>query len=121
MSPPFYCEVLADGKNLGEELVAHGLARIYAPKTSRRDGTRATTVINLLKNLELIAREQKRGVWNSAEFPRADEVTVTRKDSPARAITEDSPLDLNSASYEGLQELPGIGKKLAERIIAHRP
>jgi competence protein ComEA len=30
-------------------------------------------------------------------------------------------LDINSASYEELVKLPGIGPKLAERIVAHRP
>jgi competence protein ComEA len=30
-------------------------------------------------------------------------------------------LDVNAATFEELQKLPGIGPKLAERIIAHRP
>ena len=30
-------------------------------------------------------------------------------------------MEINSASYEELQTLPGIGPKLAERIMAHRP
>ena len=30
-------------------------------------------------------------------------------------------MDLNEATYEELQRLPGIGPKLAELIIANRP
>lgn len=118
----FYCEVLADGKNLGEELVANGLARIYGLRAIRPDGTRSTTVINQLKNMELIAREQKRGVWDESRFPRGTHATGSRTNSiAARVISADAPLDLNTANYEELQKLPGIGPKLAERIIARRP
>ncbi|MBE0543695.1 MAG: ComEA family DNA-binding protein [Verrucomicrobia bacterium] len=70
--------------------------------------------------MELTAREKKRGVWNETRFPR------DKGDGVERAATTNSApdtlaVDLNSASYEELQELPGIGPKLAERIIAHRP
>jgi competence protein ComEA len=30
-------------------------------------------------------------------------------------------VDLNSASFRELQELPGIGQELAKRIVLHRP
>jgi competence ComEA-like helix-hairpin-helix protein len=119
----FYCEVLVDGKNLGEELVANGLARIYGLRAARPDGTRATTVINQLKNLELIALEQKRGIWDEVQFPRDRQLTTNSptRINPAHAITADAPLDVNTASYGDLQNLPRIGPKMAQRIIAHRP
>jgi len=118
----FYCEVLVDGKNLGEELVTQGWARIAGQIAVRPDGTRAATVINHLKSLELAAREQRRGVWNQALFPRDTNAPSALQPKPALSpITPDNPLDVNTATYEDLQRLPGIGPVLAQRIVAHRP
>jgi competence ComEA-like helix-hairpin-helix protein len=116
----FYCVVLVQGKNLGEELVAHGLARIYGLRANWPEGTRATTIINKLKNLELTAREQRRGLWDDKAFPRmadSEPVVVASKGKKGSAGT----VDVNEASYDTLQTLPGIGPKIAERIIANRP
>jgi competence ComEA-like helix-hairpin-helix protein len=115
----FYCEVLAEGHNLAEDLVANGLARVHGIKAVRPDGTHATTVISHLKNLELSARAEGRGLWNTNVFAR-------QSGKPARpeTVIPASPpasVDLNWATYEELQKLPGIGPKLAERILARRP
>ncbi len=120
----FYAVVLVNGQNLAEELVAHGLARIYGLRANWPDGPRSTTFINKLKNLELTAREQKRGVWDESKFPR--ETSAAAETAPStNAIASVTPasalVDLNTAGYEDLQKLPGIGPKLAERIMAHRP
>jgi competence protein ComEA len=119
----FYCQVLVDGKRLDEDLVAAGLVRIFGVHANAPDGTRSTTVISRLKNLELTARTQELGVWDETHFPRGANTTAGAQTNSAapRAITPDAPLDLNTASYEDLQKLPGIGAKLAERIIARRP
>ena len=38
-----------------------------------------------------------------------------------KAAPTKAPVDLNRATYEELQTLPGVGPKLAERIISRRP
>jgi competence ComEA-like helix-hairpin-helix protein len=121
----FYGVVFVGGQNLAEELVVNGLARIHGLRANWPDGPRSTTFISQLKNKELVAREQKRGIWDDKPFPRGraatgmsslgtNETAKARKPSPTK-------VELNSASFEELQTLPGIGPKLAERIVAHRP
>lgn len=46
---------------------------------------------------------------------------VTAVEVPQETILPDlTPLDLNTAGVEELQNLPGIGPELAERIVAYR-
>jgi len=120
----FYGVVLVNGTNLAEELVVNGYARIHGVRANWPDGPRSTTFVNKLKNLELTAREKKRGVWETTAFPL--ETDETKAGETTNAVAKVEPLsaallDLNSATFEELQKLPGIGPKLAERIIAHRP
>jgi len=121
----FYGVVMVNGKNLAEELVAHGYARIYGLRANWPDGPRSTTFINKLKNLELTARENKRGVWDESAFPRStgemSSATESTHGVPANPTVTPTAMDVNTATFEELQKLPGIGPKLAERIIAHRP
>lgn len=117
----FYCEVLVDGRNLAEELVANGLARVHGVKAVRADGTRAANVISQLKNRELTAREQRLGLWDDRKFPRAAVAETPPTKPTANPAATHAPVDLNRATYEELQTLPGVGPKLAERIISRRP
>jgi competence protein ComEA len=118
----FYCVVMVEEKNLAEELVAGGLARIYGLRANWPEGPRSTTFINRLKNIELEAREQKRGVWDETRFARTSALEVNGTNSAPTTIAEIAlAVDVNRAGFEELQRLPGIGRVLAERIIANRP
>jgi competence ComEA-like helix-hairpin-helix protein len=113
----YYAVVLVNGTNLAELLIVNGYARIKGPRANWPDGPQATVFVSKLKNLELTAREKKLGVWNQSAFP-------LETDAPTTALTNklvSASVDVNAASFEELQKLPGIGPKLAERIIAHRP
>jgi competence ComEA-like helix-hairpin-helix protein len=114
----FYAVVLVSGRNLAEELVERGLARIYGPRANWPDGPRSAAFINKLKDLELRAQEQKLGIWDSARFPRLPSAATGGRTSTTAVAGR---VEINSASFEELQALPGIGPVLAERIIAHRP
>jgi competence protein ComEA len=118
--PRFYGVVLVDGNNLAEELVANGLARIYGLRANWPEGQRSATLINRLKNRELAAREQKRGIWDEQAFPRSD-AAPGRPAGPKPAPVDKTLVDLNGATLEELQKLPGIKRLLAERIISQRP
>jgi DNA uptake protein ComE-like DNA-binding protein len=52
---------------------------------------------------------------------RIDEQGAIGRMAPSRIEALAAPVDVNRASPEELASLPGIGPKLAERIIARRP
>jgi competence protein ComEA len=116
----FYGIVLVQGKSLADELVSNGLARIYGLRANWPETTRSATIINRLKNLEITAREQRRGLWDAKAFARippgaskATEVKVSKGGVET--------VDVNEAGFEELQKLPGIGPVMAQGIMAHRP
>lgn len=121
----FYAIVFVHEENLAEQLVKNGLARIYGLRANWPGGPRSATFINQLKHLELVARSEERSLWDAKKFTRVgnaeneDEIATNSK--PPSTTSNPSLLDINSASDPELQKLPGIGKVLAGRIIAHRP
>lgn len=124
----FYAVVLVDGKNLSAELVRNGLARIHGRLANWPDGPRSSKFMSELKNLELDAHQQRRGAWDDRRFPKSPTLPTpaarsesgAKRPGPESGISR-SPVDLNEASIGELDSLPGIGKALAERIIAQRP
>ena len=77
--------------------------------------------INKLKNLELSAREKQLGMWNTNEFARTKFTGTILASTDKVRKGRVTGVDLNEASFEELQTLPGIGPKMAERIMANRP
>ncbi|HEY2952563.1 MAG TPA: helix-hairpin-helix domain-containing protein [Verrucomicrobiae bacterium] len=116
----FYGIVLVHGKSLADELVSNGLARIYGLRANWPETTRSATIINKLKNLEMTAREQGRGLWDLKAF--AHSTPGASKASELKGGKSGlKTVDINEASFEELQKLPGIGPVTAQGIMAHRP
>ena len=46
---------------------------------------------------------------------------LAQKDAPKAGATGSTKIDINSASAEELQKLPGIGEALSKKIVENRP
>ncbi|MFN0067086.1 MAG: helix-hairpin-helix domain-containing protein [Limisphaerales bacterium] len=116
--PRAYAIVLSGGENLSRLLVEAGLARIQQPYANWPDSPRSARFLAELKAVELEAKVAGRGAWNTNRFARVAHLSAP---APARDPASRLLVDLNEATPTELDALPGIGPKLAERIIAGRP
>jgi DNA uptake protein ComE-like DNA-binding protein len=148
----FYGFVRTKDGDLGEQLVANGLARIHGMRGTPPGASSSAEAIQKLEELEQRAKQQKVGGWagNSAKLqasqqqePKSNPTKLVEqstakpairnataspqaKDTTARMVAplpqrQDAKLDVNIASPEELQEIPGIGPGIAQRIIEARP
>lgn len=150
----FYAFVEIDHRDLGEELVANGLARLHGTNVQPPGMTSAEVEWRKLKQLERTAKDQKVGGWgvgvgrlntrveSREQFdhdsfdrffhPKRLQPSTTPKpklrDRTAKALRElanklspEKKLDVNAATKEELDAIPGIGKVLAQRIVDARP
>ena len=157
----FYAFVEVDHNDLGEELVANGLARLHGADT-RPPGMNSVEIEwQKLEQLERTAKQQKVGAWgvsvgrlntrveNKEQYAvdsfdaffhperlhptptppatsgpsfsvRAPVSRNTGRSSENMGVTQ-KKLDVNIATAEELDALPGIGSILAGRIAAARP
>jgi DNA uptake protein ComE-like DNA-binding protein len=116
----------AEGKDLATILVEDGLARAFGVTRQLPDGTSGNEYREALADLELTAAASKKGIWsvtNWNELP-ADRADERRESTELQTVLKDSQstaaINPNTATAEELESLPGIGEKLAERIIEAR-
>ena len=107
-----YAFVQTKDGDLGEQLVANGLARVYGKSAVPPGALSSAAESQKLKNLENQAKQAKLGGWASPALPAS---TIKRERLfPAK-------FDINTATEKELRLIPGIGPVMARRIIDARP
>ncbi len=134
----FYAFVQTKDGDLGEQLIANGLARIHGARATPPGASNSAAERQRLEQLEDQAKRRKIGAWGMREQPSnvasanpqpvasaAAPILVTPllaapTKSPERAA-DSGKLDVNTATEKQLRDLPGIGPVMARRIIDARP
>jgi DNA uptake protein ComE-like DNA-binding protein len=126
-SERFYAFVQTKDGDLGEQLVANGLARMHGRSAKPPGITSSATESQKLKNLESQAKQAKLGGW-AAKIERSSAQTASPAPPAAssRSTSKNERLfpakfDINTATEKELRMIPGVGPVMAARIIAARP
>lgn len=116
----------ADGKDLASVLVAEGLARAFGIVRRLPDGTAADEYREKLRDMELVAAGEKKGIWASTDWERlgadraAERAETAELASFLRPQVSPDGVNPNTANLEELESLQGVGDVLARRIIEER-
>jgi DNA uptake protein ComE-like DNA-binding protein len=136
----FYAFVQTKEGDLGEQLVANGLARIYGRRAPPPGASSSAAERQKLEELEDEAKQHKLGGWaakierstapteSSATIPSSS-LGVLNTASPTASPSSTSKnerlfpakFDINTATEKELRLIPGIGPVMARRIIDARP
>ncbi|HEY1769744.1 MAG TPA: helix-hairpin-helix domain-containing protein [Chthoniobacterales bacterium] len=126
--PRYFAFVEIGKEDLAEDLVAQGLGRIYGETAYAPDRVSPASEHDRLESLERTAKAQKLGGWGfaagqAATSPKPEDTfnTFFHSNTPTPAPSASAKLDINNASMDALEDIPGIGPVLAQRIIAGRP
>jgi competence protein ComEA len=147
----FYGFVQTKDGDLGQLLVANGLARVHGTPAARPGSSKSSEEIETLHRLEQRARQKKLGGWSQtadatagtpqpmqtialpspSQTPSQPSVVVSTTFSPPprtpaakpgpSVVVDSGKLDINTATKQQLEKIPGIGDALSDRIIAARP
>ena len=96
------------------------MARIHGKTRPAPDGTPSHTVLEELQDLRTIALLNRAGIWQSSQpgilaemrkrqREEAEELKSFRQKVAKMRTRDDQPLNLNSATREELEQIPGIG------------
>ncbi len=146
--PRFYALVQIGTADLGEQLVENGLARVHGTSAPRAAASGGSEEWNKLERLQAEAKRERIGGWGvsvnrttvrsekeggkpydefGAFFHKAQSLAPPEKsqsvsrERPAKGAPGPVKFDVNTASLQDLQTIPGLGPILTERIVAARP
>jgi endonuclease YncB( thermonuclease family) len=143
----FYAFVQTKDGDLGEQLIANGLARIHGTSAPPPGGSTSADEREKLAQLENEAKRRQVGGWGMTGQPSngrgpqsqaspdaSRSIPVTRTESSlaaarspgevknrAKEKTQLGKIDINTATEKELTTVPGVGHVMAARIIAARP
>ncbi|MFU8848239.1 MAG: helix-hairpin-helix domain-containing protein [Opitutales bacterium] len=119
----------ADGQSLADQLVKAGLARAFGVYRQTHRGVSQSESIDRMRDLELSAAAGRRGIWAYTDWEalpnerleeraEIEELRAAMRLGPE--VTSENPIAIDQADASALQQLPGVGPALAQRIIEQR-
>src|SRR6266496_6316420 len=123
----FYAFVQTKEGDLGEQLIANGLARVHGRSAKPPGITSSATESQKLKSIENQAKQAKLGGW-AAKIELSSAPTTSpaplAASSPSTSKNErlfPAKFDINTVTEKELRLIPGVGPVMARRIIDARP